>query len=108
MKKVILENGVTVNAVCASCVHKVDNYPSRRCGIDRRDVEPDCWCRRWEVAPRYRELKMGEGYIKTRDYLMFAAAIACENEQLPVGERVPVEEMRRRYRKMYGKGIIEL
>lgn len=108
MKKTRLENGVTVNVCCASCIYKIDNYPSRKCGLRDDPVQPESCCRRWRPAKRYTSLKPGEGYIKTREYLVFANAIACENEQLPVSKRVPVEEMRRRYKRMFRKGIIEL
>ena len=108
MKKVKLPNGVTVVESCASCRWKVDNYPIRRCSRLGIDVAPDHRCRRWAVAQKYADMKTGGGYIKTREYLMFANAVACENEQKTIKERIGIEEMRKKYKRITGKGIIEL
>jgi len=101
-----LDNGVRISECCASCRHKADNWPFRRCSIKRTDVMPDHCCDRWEAMPRFLAMKLGGGYVKTVDYLRFAGAIAVDNEQRPIDKRVSVLEMRRKYRRMTGKEII--
>ena len=103
-----LKNGLSVRRICACCRYKADDYPWRRCQLTGKDIAPDSHCRRWTVDDRYGNAHLGGGYVKTKDYLMFACTVAVENEQRPLSERIGIEDMRRNYKRMTGKGIVEL
>ena len=96
--------GIKVKKCCASCQHKcVKQDGSRLCALTMQMVNPYFKCRNWEMMEKLQNTGLGNGQVKSEEYLKYALKIrieeqeAIEKREMEKDEQLSVIALRKRF-----------
>lgn len=93
---------------CMSCAYKVitEQNKLRFCMLDQLTHRRCHMCHDWQMNAQMQGAGTSGGRIKRREYLMYALAIRCEEqEEADAGEEIEpksIEEIRKEFENLYG------
>ena len=101
--------GVEVRKWCASCQNKcVDAEEKRSCAFTGLKVKKTEVCRYWVMDSAFEKVKMSQGKIKRRAYLMYVEVVRREEDEgieqgiFTEKDRKPIEVLRQEFIEKYG------
>ena len=105
-RKIFTKNkfGISICKCCASCMKKSFDKRLRLCTVGEGLVLPSHVCKKWVMSPYLENVGRGTGYVKRKDYLLFALDRLMENGTAgrPVANIDSVGEVRSEFTRIHG------